>query len=280
MNWLSRKIVSSLLWKTCPATIPRSGDEAKKINCYSLSLYEGENPKLLITKLTEQGFLGKYWDGNSFLNEVIVPFHYAIGLSLRIEHYHGQVTHSYRSLISFLLHEWTWIYKIQSIYIIAKHHVPQFFFNRKNLQLPHRMKLLEKIIEKQASEPHKPIDSMGLMTYIYSTRWYLHPNRTVLRQKMDLYLESFAKSGELENKNPGGAHLSRAAKYQITGQAIATLEKYQIETARAKDAEAHQRSMRILTAVLAFFAAFQSGLFKSSPLFNFDELLNWIKSLI
>ena len=45
----------------------------------------------------------------------------------------------------------------------------------KNLQLPDRMKLLGKIIEKQANDPKQPFSSLALMTYLYSTRWYLHP---------------------------------------------------------------------------------------------------------
>lgn len=92
------------------------------------------------------------------------------------------------------------------------------------------MKILENIIEKQANEPKQPFASHALMTYLHSTRWYLHPKQQILRKKLDLYLESFVASGEIEKSKNGDT-------YSISGKAITTLETYQIETKRAKDAK-------------------------------------------
>ena len=133
------------------------------------------------------------------------------------------------------------------------------------------MHLLEKIIAKQASEPGKTFSSLDLMTYIYSIRWYLHPNEDDMKRKLELYLESFVASGELEKPGGGG-------EYMVTGAAISTLENYRIEKSLAKDAKSSQKWMLWLTAILAFFSAFQSGFFSSPVWIEFGKLWEYVKS--
>ncbi len=272
MNWLAIKILNYLLLKPCPNSIPRTGEKGKQIDCYSMNIFNGQNPKLLIKSINKFGFRGNHWDGNSFCNEASIPFKLSEGLILNIEHYHGLVTYSYKGLIDYAVHEFTGIYKIQSFYFLyIKQRIPQFFFNKKNLQLPDRMKLLGKIIEKQANDPKQPFSSLALMTYLYSTRWYLHPQKDLIRKKLELYLESFVASEEIINSD-------KSSDYMITGKAIATLERYQIETKRAKDAKSIQKWLLILTGLLAFFAAVQSGLIKSFILIDLEKLWNLLKS--
>ncbi|MFS1902815.1 hypothetical protein BCU43_015875 [Vibrio lentus] len=88
---------------------------------------------------------------------------------------------------------------------------------------------------------------------------------------MDLYLSSFVSSGEL--KNQGGSF-----DFIITGKAIATLEQYQVETARAQSAKSVNSWMLRLTAILAFFAAFQSGLIKSPAWIDLGKIWEWLSS--
>lgn len=271
MNNLQKWILKRLLRKPCPTQIPRSGESGKTANCYSVSLYEGDTPILLVESIDGRSINGSHFEGGGFQVEASVPFSFLYGVTIRIEHYHGLVTHTYTGLIDYVFHEWTQLYKLQSIYHLSKHLVPQFFFNKKRLQLPTRMAILEKIIAKQSEDPDKSFGSLDLMSYMYSLRWYLHPKRSELRKKMDLYLSSFEASGELRRK--GGSQ-----EYFITGKAIATLEQYQIETARAQDAKSSNSWMLRLTAVLAFFAAFQSDLIKSPAWIDLGGILEWLQS--
>jgi hypothetical protein len=273
MNWLSIKILNNILSKSCPDRIPRSGVKGKKVNCYSMTLYEGKNPKLLISSVNKFGYEGDHWAVDRFAYKASVPFHLGDGLNLIIEHYHGLVTHSYNGILDFVLHEFTWFYKVKTAYVLWKKALPQFFFDRKNLQLPNRMKILENIIEKQASEPKQPFSSHAMMTYLYSTRWSLHPKKENLRKKLELYLESFVASGEIEK-------VKNKDEYVITGKAIATLEKYQIETKRAKDAKKAQFWMLVLTLLLAIFSAFQSGLIKPIELFDLGKFCVYLKHIM
>jgi hypothetical protein len=113
---------------------------------------------------------------------------------------------------------------------------------------------------------------MDIMTYIYGMRWYLHPNKTEVRQKMDLYLESFVASGEIVSP--------KTFEYKITGKAIATLEQYQIEIAREKSDAINKRALVVLTFILALFAGFQSDIIETSLKINLDNLWIYVKSLI
>jgi len=271
MNKFTKGVLNRLLKKPCPVQIPRSGELGKQINCYSISIYEGDSPVMLVNSIESSGIAGSHFESCGFRTEATIPFTLYPGLCLRIEHYHGLVTHSYKGIFDYILHEWTFFYKLQSTYVLAKHSVPQFFFNKKKLQLPQRMKILESIIAKQSAEPHKSFCSLDLMSYMYSMRWYLHPQKTEMRKKMDLYLSSFEASGELKNH-------SSSFDYIITGKAIATLEQYQIETARAKSAKSVNSWMLRLTAVLAFFAAFQSGLMVSPAWIDLGKIWEWLLS--
>ncbi|EJG0733300.1 hypothetical protein C4G28_RS10640 [Vibrio parahaemolyticus] len=133
------------------------------------------------------------------------------------------------------------------------------------------MKILEKIIAKQSVAPNKAFSSLDIMSYVYGLRWYLHPQKTEVRQKMDLYLDSFVASGEL---------LKFASDYKITGQAVATLEKYQIEVSRAKSDRINQKMIIVLTIILAIFAGLQAKIIETSYKINLDRVIDWVLSLI
>lgn len=270
MNRVARRMLQQILSMPCPAQIPRSGERGKKVNCYSVAVNEGDSPRLLLTGLSDQGYFGQYFDESEsgFNCDSSIPYILSEGLSLRIFHYHGLVTHSYNGLLDYAAHEWTRFYKIQSIYVILKHHIPQLVFNRRSLQFRTRMVILEKILERQADQPLRPFSSMDILGYLYSQRWYMHPQGSRVRRKMDLYLASFESSGELRRN---GASF----EYFITGKAIATLEQYQIEVKRAESSRRSQLWLVILTAILAFFAAVQSGLVKSPVLIDLSDLIKF-----
>lgn len=270
MNIVTQWMLERLLKKPCPVEIPRTGESGKQVDCYYISLYEGDSPVLLVNSIGNNGVGGKLFQSAGFRAEASIPFSLYSGLRIRVDHYHGLVTHTYRGMYDYILHEWTLFYKLQSIYVLAKHSVPQFFFNNKKLQLPQRMKILESIIAMQSEEPDRAFSSLDLMSYMYSIRWYLHPNKTATRKKLDLYLSSFVASGELKNAN------NRSIDFEITGKAIATLEEYQIETARAKSAKSANSWMLRLTAILAFFAAFQSELIKSPTWIDLGKIWEWL----
>ena len=188
------------------------------MNCFSLALFETDSPIMLISNINNVGVEGEFWNGRKFEGNATIPFMYMAGLTIRVDHYHGLVTHTYLGIWQFILNEWTLLYRLKSLSLLAKHAVPQFLFNRKKLELPTRMHLLGKLLAKQADAPNSSFTSLDMMTYVYSIRWYQHPNTNNLKQRLELYMESFVASGELQKL--GGAH-----EYKITGTAISSMEK-------------------------------------------------------
>lgn len=267
MNKHKIKIIERLLHKACPKNIPRSGEEGRAVNCYSISLYADDIPLLLVENINNKGFMGIHFEGNRFNPKACIPFSLMYGVSIRIEHYYGLYLHVYNGIFDYLWHEWTGLYKAQTFLASAKLHIPKFFFNQVALQLPSRMKILEKIISIQSAYPQKSFDHLDIMSHVYGLRWYSHPQRKETSQKMHLYLDSFVASGELTTCK---------GDYKITGKAIATLEQYQIEVARAKSDSRNQKSIVILTIILVIFTAFQANLIETSYKLNIDEIINWL----
>ncbi|WP_272284453.1 hypothetical protein [Vibrio europaeus] len=80
---------------------------------------------------------------------------------------------------------------------------------------------------------------------------------------MDLYLNSFVSSGELVVVELG--------EYKVTRKAKATLESYQMESSREKDAQYTQYALVFLTLILAIIGAIQSGVVKVPILLGFIQ---------
>ncbi|MCX7131239.1 hypothetical protein [Aeromonas sp.] len=74
--------------------------------------------------------------------------------------------------------------------------------------------------------------------------------------------------------------MKSAGDYKITGQAIATLEKYQIEVARAKSDSRNQKAIIVLTTVLAILAGLQANIIETSYKISLDKVIDWLVSLI
>ncbi len=264
-------LISHALRKKAMDRIPRSGSAGEKVDCNVITLHENDTPILLVDSISKHGYSGQYWDNRSFSKNCIIPFNLSHGLSIRIEHFYGLIDFTYPNLFSYFLNEITKFFIIKSIIYSIKDKIPQFFFNRKRVVIPERMRLLELLIEYQSSTPDYSITANSMLTYMYSSRWYFHPNFLSLRQKMNLYLSSLAETGELKVVKGG---------YMITGLAIATLEQYRIEKNRAIDAQKNQSWMLKLTILLTILTAFQAGIFKSPVLIDFSELYLKIVSLL
>ena len=249
--------------KLAKGMIPRTGDDGKSIDLYTVGFYFEGAPLYLLESIDGSQLILKAWDGRRFSLDATSTFEMVEKLDIRIDHYHGLVSHTYWSLWDYVVNEKTGLYKLRSLYSLSKYHVPQLFFNRKKLQFPHRMKLLGTLIDFQLNEPSKAFSSHEVMTKLYSPRWYLHPKGRDSRKRMDLYLNSFVSSGELVVVERGD--------YKVTGKAIATLESYQMESAREKDAQYTQYALVFLTLILAIIGVIQSGIVKVPTLLDFTQ---------
>ncbi|MEZ8154446.1 hypothetical protein ACED23_25625 [Vibrio splendidus] len=249
--------------KLAKGLIPRTGDDGKLVDLYSVVFYFEGSPLYLLERIDGNKLILKAWDDRLFSLDASSTFEMMEKLDIRIDHYHGLASHTYWSIRDYVFNEKTRLYKLKSLYILSKYHVPQLLFNRKKLQFPHRMKLLDTLINFQLNKPSKSFSSHEIMTQLYSPRWYLHPKGKASRKRMDLYLNSFVSSDELIIIDRGN--------YKVTGKAIATLEIYQMESAREKRTQTTQTALVILTLLLAIIGIIQSGILKVPTLLDFTK---------
>jgi hypothetical protein len=206
---------------------------------------------------------GLRWGGSSYSEEYSLSLEEIGCYDLRITHYYGLATIKYDSIFDFAFH---YVSKIEYLKIRVFRHIyatHQYFFNKQKLVTKNRMELLEFMVNDQLDREHSGIEVLDLMTKLYSINWVLHPSANQQQQKLELYLESLVKSGELNKINH---------EYEVTGKAIITLERYEEEERRHVEAVKLQRKMVLLTIFLVIMAAVQAGLIKFPPLLDFSTL--------
>jgi hypothetical protein len=136
-----------------------------------------------------------------------------------------------------------------------------FLYNRRRIVLAQRLELLTFMIE-QAAEGKDSFNSLDLMTDMHSIRWITHPNGESIRNRLELYLDALADTGELTKAN---------GDYRLTGHALRLVEE------RSEQERKHKQGIKIqwLIALLAFVTAVltivQAGLVKLNPLLDFTQ---------
>lgn len=206
---------------------------------------------------------GLQWCGESFNKEKVLSIKDLNSGAINITHYYGLSEITYNSIYSLA---WHYITKIVYIKIHIYRHIDsthQYFFNKRKLVTKTRMQLLQFLIDNQLGSTHKGIHIISLLTQIYSTRLFFHPSKDVYKAKLELYLDSLVKSGELQFVNN---------EYVVTGIAITTIEKYEEDERRHTEAVKIQRKMFWLTVVAVIFTIVQTGMIK------LPTILDWSTS--
>lgn len=236
----SRLLIKRILGRSCSDVVPRSGEKGKRVNCYSVYLKAGpENWLLLVEGMSEKGFFGKYWNGDRFYEPASIPFNRLENVTVEIERYIGLWTYTYTSAISCVIRDWTYINRIP----IIRDSIDQFFFNRRDLVLTERTRILKALVKKHLEEPTFPITELSLPKIMHGSRWILHPDREKQQTHARLMLESLEGSGELKKDKSSSI-------YKLTGKAITSLETYERESNRHEQIISQSRHMKWLTFAL------------------------------
>jgi hypothetical protein len=257
-------MLPKLISRSCgsTSTIPRSGKEGEQVNCYVVALDREGSPFFYATDYKDQTLKGLKWNGHTYADE------YSLGLlelengKLRVTHYYGLSEIRYDNI-----HDIVWNHLTKLIYLkinLYRHidSAHQYFFNKQKLVTKKRMELLLFMMNDQLDRTHNGIDSIDLMSKLYSINWVLHPSGDQQQRKLELYLESLVSSGELRKVNN---------EYVVLGKAISTIERYEEEERRHSEAVKQQRYMVVLTIVLVLVSIVQSGLIKLPTLLNLSK---------
>lgn len=240
----SRLVVKALLRRSCPNSIPRSGEKGKRVSCYYIYLKTGDDDWLLLVKgIDKTGFSGLRWNGNRFDEPDSIPFSETRDVSIEIKRYIGLFLFTYSSVVQCVLCDWTYFNRIP----IMWEWLCQFFFSRRDLGLTERIETLQALVQASVDDPQYGVTEVTLPSLLHGDRWVLHPDSTRQQNYARLLLASFEVSGELKKDGTG--------IYRTTGKALTTLSLYETEKQRHEQMLSQSRHMKWLTLALILVGA-------------------------
>lgn len=258
---LYRWLLPKLLKKACESRIARSGVKGEQVNCYVVVFDREKSPFFIAKKYYNGKLFGLKWDGKSYSNSIEISLEDLDKGEFIVTHYYGLSEVTYKNVYDLAFNYITkWVYIKFRLYQRIDS-INQYFFNKRKLITKRRIELLRFMMADQIDRTHKGINSLDLMTKLYSIRWVSHPSGNDQQELLELYLDSLVKSGDLDKTNE---------QFVVTGKTISTLEKYEEEERRHTEAVKLQRKMFWLTILLFLIAIVQSGIIKLPTLLDFS----------
>jgi hypothetical protein len=261
INWFEKILLKRFLRHSCH-DVPVCGSERKGIKCYRVHLKNRADEYLLyVQEMSSKGFSGTYRNGQDYENaySACVPFSCMSDVSVEIQRLVDHWEFTYQSIFKCALYDLTFFNRIPVI-IDA---IGQFFFNRRDLALKERTKVLKLLVERYFENPDATFGGFNLVEMLHGRRWNYHPNRCGLHANARLMLESLHESGELELVENKHTHI--IAAYKLTGKALTTLETYEREAIRHEQIISQSRHMKWLTFALFVVGLVQAYLAYSKP---------------
>ncbi|WP_429124550.1 hypothetical protein [Aeromonas allosaccharophila] len=253
-NFLIYKCLSKALKKPAPNLIPRTGEDAASVDCYSCRIILNDNISFWVESVDRDcinGYtIGETSDDRLYkkltLNDV--------GLSqLKIKKYKGIYDYTFKNGYDFILKDLTKYIDAVLFFIKKLDVITQSIFNKKSLQKNKRTDIL-KILVEQYSTRNAEFNIVSLMMHIHSSKYFNHPDKDTATSLLKLYLNSFVESGEVIK--------TQGINYKLTGKAIVTLENYENEERKHKENLRLQRIITFTTIIMALLAAIQADLVK------------------
>lgn len=153
--------------------------------------------------------------------------------------------------------------KLKVYLIFLKDKLFQKKFNRKKFVVHQYVNVLKTILniqlENSENKNYQGISCFDLMCKLHSERWINHPEGNRKKDELQLFLDSFVKSGECEKKGESGYY------YRVTGMAIKTIQEYETEEGKHNDSLVLQKLMGLLTLILTLAALFQAKIIEWPP---------------
>jgi len=268
-----KTVLSLALKRPSPDRISRSGEEGERVNCYTIMIIDSDDkPDVLLKKKDGDALLGYEWTGERFDREVELTLSEVVKRSslgqLRIIHYYGLTDIKFNSVYDFSLNKLTG-------YVYLTVHARRFFsrlrllqFKRSKLVKRKRIEVLEFMINEHLEKGTKDFSSYSLMSGIYTKQWFYHPRRHLLRNAIQLHLDSFVLSGDM---------VKQGSKYYLTGSAVNSLERYHDETQRHDEILKAQKGIGRLTIILIIASLSQTGFIKLPEMLDFRSMdFKWL----
>lgn len=193
LRFVLRRVVA----RACPSTVPRTGEDARRVNCYTTTASDGDEPDLVLLGLDGgQVQALKYFNG-SYSVPTTLPLDEINPSRLFVKHNYGEDRVVYEGVWAAAVGIWTkWPY-VQIHSFRARHAIWQWIFNRRKLRVLSRKLLLKEVVKAT----HGGVEATGvidLMSHMHGHYWASHPDWQVYSERLERHLELLVQSGELE----------------------------------------------------------------------------------
>jgi len=214
----AKAALTKAICRLCVGDIPRSGIEARSVNCWTVQVLKDNEPFFAAHSCQGLVVRGSAWDSSSKQYSGDRKIYLARLRRQQIEFIHYWGIHRIRAsgVANYYLTTLTRIpylvaYAKQISYLIRKR-----LFNLKAIEESDRDRLLEYLVSQYA---FSQIDFHvhDLLTKRHSTHWFGHPDADSVRQKTEYILSSLCATGEL-TKNPH-------QQYRVQPLAMSTMTK-------------------------------------------------------
>lgn len=257
--FLLQRCLAKTLAHSCPNIIPRSGERAKKVNCYVAALDKQAKPYILVRKIGKTHIEGLEWDGiaKKYSKSIRLSLRRASGLRLKLIHYVGASELEYDGVFRFWLGHTSKLPYIVLFFQDSFDSLSRFLFNRRSQLEANRDRLLEYVVEEFAVS-RIPFDSASVLTKMYKLKWYSHPAATSARVRTDYLLESLVATGDLVRTPTGD--------YTVAPLAFKSLSDLREARRRNCQALCLQLAIIFLTMGTLLAGLIQAGIVRSPPI--------------
>ena len=253
-----RQVLKKVVAAPAPASIPRTGERAEKLNCFwaKLDFKDKDQIDFVVDSVIDNGVEGRIWDGASYSSSCCMPDQWLNKTQLNATHYIGVNTFTYSDPMEFLTYKY---FRIPNIEILLNHFL-QYLYNSRTPEKTEQIKILKKLVkftlEADAAvydlrNNNKGIVSTGILQDIYGNRIFRHPEYLHAVARLNLTLASLIESGDIELTE---------LRYRVKGKALSTISEYELENRRHKYRKSQNNLLLLLTAVLVLTSCFQAYL--------------------
>lgn len=172
-RFLLSRLLPRLLSNACPATVSRVGGNAAQVNCFTTTVRDGGEPRLVPLRLANGVVEGLEFDGNRYTIDATVPLAGVDPAMICVTHFYGEDEVRYEGIRSVALGLWmrlpyVWLRSRRAWNAVAQH-----LFNRRTLASKRRLDMLREVIDA-TTDGADGVDAMDLMSLRYGYRWASH----------------------------------------------------------------------------------------------------------
>jgi hypothetical protein len=256
------RLIDSILQKPVPVDgVIRIGSGVELVDAKIIRFLRNDDPWLIVERREAGELICSTWNGTTQEGETRHSIDVFRDAQYKIKHYYGPSTIHFESLTDYAVGYYLRVPYLRIHIRRALERAETYLYDRRRIVLKQRLELLTFMIE-QAADGTKAFTSLDLMTDMHTIRWITHPDGESVRNRLELYLDSLADTGELRKVN---------TDYVLTGHALKLAEERAVLERQHRQSIRTQLMIAALTAATVILTIFQAGLIKLNPFWDLTK---------